>query len=109
MMGMAEMVAMALTAAMAAMEVTPGMVLMGMEVMVERVLTVEAMGGMVVMVMARVMGGVVVMPVGEEEMVDKEGKAGQMVATMEAQVWELLPRVNNIKKNVLASSLFRLH
>ncbi|XFS36611.1 hypothetical protein AAHU20_25925 (plasmid) [Klebsiella pneumoniae] len=103
------MVAMALTAAMAAMEVTPGMVLMGMEVMVERVLTVEAMGGMVVMVMARVMGGVVVMPVGEEEMVDKEGKAGQMVATMEAQVWELLPRVNNIKKNVLASSLFRLH
>ncbi|MBU9814945.1 hypothetical protein J1781_08785 [Rahnella sp. C60] len=46
------------------------MVLMEMAVMVGRVLTVEAMGVMVVMVMARVMGDVVVMPVGEEEMVD---------------------------------------
>ncbi|MBU9833278.1 hypothetical protein J1786_00185 [Rahnella sp. L72c] len=100
---------MALTAGAAAMEVTPGMVLMEMAVMVGRVLTVEAMGVMVVMVMARVMGGVVVMPVGEEEMVDKEEKAEQMVATMEAQVWVLLPRINNTKKNVLASSLFRLH
>ncbi|MCW2107993.1 UNVERIFIED_ORG: hypothetical protein M2402_005195 [Rahnella aquatilis] len=103
---------MALTAGAAAMEVTPGMVLMEMAVMVERVLTVEAMGVMVVMVMARVMGDVVVMPVGEEEMVDKEEKAekaGQMVATTEAQVWVLLPRINNTKKNVLASSLFRLH
>ena len=68
---------------------------MEMAVMVGRVLTVEAMGVMVVMVMARVMGGVVVMPVGEEEMVDKEEKVGQMVATMEAQEWVLLPRINN--------------